>query len=253
MSTLWEGMLKQIVKEYQSFPASFLRQPTISKTTHPNVQDLAVLYYNDLMQGLFFKERILPGLKDGLVGQPFQFKLLPECSPLTIQHAYHLNLVHEHLGVFIPSSKISRVVEIGGGYGNLCRLIKQFGYAGTYTIVDFPEMLQLQQHYLKQHAVSQVEFVTLEESSLFLPSSEVSILIATFSVNEMPMESRKILEDQYNQYDYLFFAYNTAFDGINNIEYFNQLRSNLDPLFETQCIKDKYKNSWFMLCKKRVK
>jgi len=253
MSTLWEGMLKQIVKEYQAFPASFLRQPTISKTTHPNVQDLAALYYSDLTESSFFNEQILPGLKDGLVGQPFQFKQLPECSPLTIQHAYHLNLIREHLGIFIPSGQISRIVEIGGGYGNLCRLVKQFGYAGTYTIVDFPQMLQLQQHYLKQNAIAGIEFATLDESRLFLPSSDTSILIATFSVNEMPMESRKILEDQYNQYNYLFFAYNTAFDGINNIEYFNELQSKLDPFFETQLIKDKYKNSWFMLCKKRVK
>ncbi len=252
MTTLWEDMLQEFVKEYEKSPTDFLRQPTISKTVHPNCQALANEYYNEMMKSSFFKESILPGIQDSSIGNPFQFSVLPKCSPLSIQHAYHLNLIKERLGIFIPKEEISHIVEIGGGYGNLCRLVKNFGYEGRYIIVDFPEMLKIQQDYLFQNSIDNVEFLPLNMKQL-LPkeNTDTSILIATFSVNEMPMETRTSMEPYYTYYDYLFFAHNTFFDGINNIEYFSSLRSFLEPNFKIEYFKDKFKSSWFMLGKNK--
>ena len=91
MSTLWETMLQDFIKEYKSDPKNFLRMRTISKTVHPNQQPLAELYYNELMESEFFKENILPYMVDSIIGNPYQFRLLPQCSPLTVQHSYQLN------------------------------------------------------------------------------------------------------------------------------------------------------------------
>ena len=158
--TLWDQMLRSFIGEYKQHPANFLRQPTISNTVHPNCNALALLYYNDMLKDSFFNSQILPELSDSSIGHPFEFSILPRCSPLTIQHAYHLYLIKTHLGIFLPDDA-SHIVEIGGGYGNLCRLVKNFGYTGKYTIVDFPEMLTIQQEYLDKVAISDVDFSTL--------------------------------------------------------------------------------------------
>jgi putative sugar O-methyltransferase len=47
-----------------------------------------------------------------------------------------------------------RVVEIGGGYGGLARLICQFGKPSEYTIVDLPEALALSEMYLRRYELS---------------------------------------------------------------------------------------------------
>ena len=250
MSTKWEIMLKEIGKEYDSSPKTFLRQPTISKTVHPNVQNLASRYYTEMLSNPFFVKTILPKMKDSSIGTPFKFNTLPECSPLTVYHSYHLNLIKERLGVFVPTENISHIVEIGGGYGNLCRLIHEFGYSGKYTIADFPQMLKIQKKYLSQHNINDVTFSTLDMEILSPSPGDISILFATFSVNEMPMETRKKIEPYYNQYNYLFFAHNTAFDGINNMEYFKTLKSLLSNDFEIEYFKDTFKNSYFMVCKR---
>lgn len=246
--TLWETMLTEIVREYETHPDTFLRQPTISRTVHPGRQGPALYYFGEMSKDQFFIETLLPKMRDSSAGAPFRFKLLPQCSPLTVEHVYHLSVMREHFGAFVPDSDITQIVDIGGGYGNLCRLIHDYGYAGKYTIVDFPEMLGIQKTYLEQYGIKDVCYSTLDDMQR---PADVSLLIATFSVNEMPMESRKILEGCYNHFDYLFFVYNTEFDGINNIEYFNGLRSALESQFEIIHAKNPFQTCWSMACKNK--
>jgi hypothetical protein len=41
------------------------------------------------------------------------------------------------------------IVEFGGGYGSMCRLIYQAGYMGSYIIYDFAHLNLIQDYYLK--------------------------------------------------------------------------------------------------------
>ena len=65
------------------------------------------------------------------------------------------NIVHHAYSVFRFENATGHqfngddsVLEIGGGYGNFCRLLMKRGFAGSYTIYDLPEFLQLQEWYL---------------------------------------------------------------------------------------------------------
>ena len=161
-------------------------------------------------------------------------------------------MMKEKFGIFPPDGGIKHFLEIGGGYGNFCRIVKEFGYSGRYVIADLPEMHAIQRHFLvhalPERSVSDgIEFRTLTDVGI-LPEQGPSFLLATFSLNEMPLETRRTLEPHYSRFDYLFFVYNRAFDGVDNIAYFTELAETLSKKFRVQHFKDPHRRPWFLLC-----
>ena len=45
------------------------------------------------------------------------------------------------------------IVEFGGGYGSMCRLVRKLGFKGRYVIFDLRPILALQKYYLGLHGV----------------------------------------------------------------------------------------------------
>lgn len=248
----WDSLLSAVVRELNHEPMTFLRQPAISRTVHPNQQDLAHRYLSELRADQFFQRHILPRLHDVPMGDPWLCEFFPFASPITIQHAYYLNLMREHFGFFLPDNVVSHVVEVGGGYGNFCRIAKSFGFRGRYIILDLPEMQRMQRHYLS-HVFSEeqvsdfLEFGSIDTPT-FLPKAGPSLLMATFSLSEMPLDTRRQLEAYFRNFDYLFFAYNAAFDGVDNVLYFSTLADNLGVDYHVDQFADPHRRAWFLLC-----
>lgn len=253
MITTWDIMLQKIENEYKNHRTNFLRQPTISKTVHPNCTTLAKSYYVEMSKDPFCTENIFPLLNDSRVGNPFHFDLLKECSPVSITHSYQLYLLKKYANIFVPRDKISYIVELGGGYGHTCRMIMNYGYAGRYSIIDFPLMLAIQKDFLEQNNINNVEYHPLNMKLVQPKKDETSILFASFSVNEMPLEARQHIEPFYNQYDYLFFAHNSAFDEVDNVKYFTELKAKLSSDFNIDYFQDTHRGlrAWFMVCSKK--
>ncbi len=246
----WPRAAKEIAREFATRRKDFLRQPLITQTLHPACQGLSKACWEALRDNLFFKSVILNGLSESPVGNPYSFIEYPNLSPLTIQHAYYLNLLKAQLGIFLPID-MEHIVEIGGGYGNFCRLVKGFGYSGRYQIADLPQLSEIQRYYLKETiGVNGVEFLPLLPELLQPEPRSRSILLATFSLNEMPMEDRQCLEPYYKNYQYLFFAYNDRFGEVDNIAYFDRLRDDLAPFFEMTWFRLGLRRCWFLLCKR---
>ena len=160
-------------------------------------------------------------------------------------------MIAKHLGVSVIDNDVSSVVDIGGGYGNFCRIVHQLGYTGRYTIADFPLMLEIQEDYLSSNGILDVGFVPLDK----IGPQPKSILIATYSINEMPLETRRLIEPHYKSFDYLYFAHNNTFDGICNIQYFSNLKDMLEDDFEVDWITDEHRlkvgaDHRIMMCKK---
>ena len=245
--TLWDGFLEKIENEYRNHPADYLRQPTISKCLHPPGRRWFEGYFQELKEDF---SDVLARVVDGDVGRPLdEFDGL---SPVTVQHVHQLYMIAKHLGVSIIDNDISSVVDIGGGYGNFCRIARQLGYTGRYTIADFPLMLEIQKDYLSSNGMLDVDFVTLDK----IRPQPKSMLIAAYSINEMPLETRRLIEPHYRLFDYLYFVHNNAFDGICNIEYFSNLKDMLeDDGFEVDWITDEHRlkvgaDHRIMMCKK---
>ena len=248
--TLWDGFLETIEKEYRCHPTDYLRQPTISKCLHPTGCTWFEGYFQELKEDSVFSD-VLARVVDGDVGRPQRRDEFDGLCPVTVQHVHQLYMIARHLGISIIDNDISGVVDIGGGYGNFCRVAHQLGYTGRYTIADFPLMLEIQEDYLSSNGIFDVDFVSLDKIRM----QPNSILIATYSINEMPLETRRLIEPHYKSFDYLYFAHNNTFDGICNIEYFSNLKDMLEDDFEVDWIADEHRlevgaDHRVMMCKR---
>jgi len=253
----WDDYRVAIVEEFKLNPMSFLRQPVISRTVHPNQQSLAKAYLLDMTKDAFAREQILSRLHDIPIGDPYLCESFPLASPMSIQHAWYMLLMRKHLGMFLPHANLKHVLEFGGGYGNFCRLSCSFGYNGRYVIADLPEMHSIQSHFLT-HAHpgrmtdNPVELRVLGDSKM-LPVQGSSLFMATFSLNETLISLRSEVEPMFQYFDYLFFAYNRVFSGVDNVAYFDELSSRLSNQFEFTLVKDAYRPAWFLLGRRLVK
>ena len=251
----WDEFKVTIADEFRRSPTGFLRQPTIEGVIHPNAQALARAYFDELRADPFSLTEILPRLHDMPLGDPYLCSFFPFVSPLSMQHAYYLSMMKRCWGLFAPDGPMQHILEIGGGYGNFCRLMLEYGYTGRYVIADLPEMHWIQKYYLgrvlPRHAVDeQIIFRPLDSPDI-LPGEAGSLLVATFSVSEMPLATRQSIEDKYKQFDYVFISYTEAFDGIDNLGYFDSLAKSLRSDFNVRQIADSHRRAWFILCDRR--
>jgi len=254
--TQWDKYLVEIEREYREHPDDFLRQPTISRCLHPASIGWVRHYWNEIKGDQFFMCEVVPNIVDGAVGNPYRTSgEFGGLSPASITQVYVLYLMHKHWGLYAPDNDIQHILCVGGGYGSACKIYRELGYAGRYVIADFPLMLHIQRKFLADNKITNVEFELLNMPNL-LPDSR-SLLIATNSVSEMPLETRQEIEPHYKSFDYLFFSHNDYFDGIDNMEYFSGLKERLEKLFHVDWIEDSGRNkrfncsNWFMLCRKK--
>lgn len=84
--------------------------------------------------------------KNDEVGRPFVFSKtgLGVLSPSVVQYASQLWDIVRHL----KPKNLNRVVEVGGGYGGLARILSSQLGPKEYVLVDHPNVLALAQRYL---------------------------------------------------------------------------------------------------------
>jgi hypothetical protein len=75
------------------------------------------------------------------------------------------------------------IVEVGGGYGGQCKIIHDYIKPRSYTIVDLPDVLQLQKKYLDKFGI-EVNYTTKP------PITEVDLLISNYAYGELPVQER---------------------------------------------------------------
>ena len=100
---------------------------------------------------------------------------------------YQLRLMFTNLNYDCYNKTFApKTIEIGAGYGNLCRLFKCFFPITHYTIVDTPSMGRLSNHFLGQHKVS-FEFWTNEQISQ-MAGIPFDLFISSFCLSETPKD-----------------------------------------------------------------
>lgn len=106
------------------------------------------------------------------------------------------NLIHQayHLALWEITTKkrvedLERIVEFGGGYGAMCKIVRRLGFEGDYVIYDLPELSLIQRYYLSnlgiQADLSVVDGLTDIER---IPPGD--LMIGLYSLTEAPIALR---------------------------------------------------------------
>lgn len=146
---------------------------------------------------------------------------IADFEPYLIHQAYHL----ARWEATIESNILHResFIEIGGGFGAMYEVLDRFGWRGDYTIIDFPEMLLLQRYYLESRGIptDNIQFLTRPDSGL-----RADMLIALWSLSEMPIQERRELIESIKTHHGLF-AFQDTWEGADNREFFSELSSRI--------------------------
>jgi hypothetical protein len=171
----WELWRRDIKNNFsKNLPIYFLHNHIISKTM---VFGLRKYQKNKLLliESCFQNEYVKTMLRESFIGFPIISNLKYLSSENTIHQAFHLssyyNLTNKN---FVDSQ---RIVEWGGGYGCLARMVKKINPKCTYIIMDLPELSVLQYVYLSSiFGQNEVNFITknleIEEGKINLISSD---------------------------------------------------------------------------------
>lgn len=131
-----------------------------------------------------------------------------------IHQLYHLLRWQEITGKRIAD--MESIYEFGGGYGAMALAANRLGFRGKYYIYDLPEFALLQQWYLGQQGVNNVEWRQR------IVKQDVDMLIACYSLSETTIEQRDTVLNKVSADNYLF-LYSAKWEEYNNWEYFSEL------------------------------
>ncbi len=196
-----------------------------------NTRDLRFLRRSPLW------EKLRPALREPSLTNRQPFFAWPETSENAVRQAFHIAQFQRKTGAMPTDFDV--IVDFGGGYGSMARLIQGLGFRGTYIIFDWPEFLALQRFYLalaevsapievrpdalRAPTIAQVsDLEGLRRLLATLPASAKKLLIATWSLSEAPVPLRDEILSAVRPDAYLL-AYQHSFGGIPNRPYFDRV------------------------------
>jgi hypothetical protein len=155
-------------------------------------------------------------LNEDIAGSP---NLIPDTSTSgnLVHHAYHLLRFWQACGV--AASDFTQVTEIGAGYGSMARLLSRLAPSQpAITLVDLPEFSALQRYYL---SLVGVDAATVSADAV--KAANGGLLIATWSLSEMPRSDAEALLQRLGVFDAYLIAYQHQFGELDNAGFFRRL------------------------------
>jgi hypothetical protein len=176
-----------------------------------------------------------PAVEESPVGDPPRYPPYPASSGNLIHHAHHVARFEDSTGLRVQD--MSAVVEFGGGYGSMCRLLLNLGFRGRYWIYDLPLFSALQRYYLGSlgFTVTEPESYTGTDYAVHCvsdrqrlpahPSVETGrgrLFMATWSLSETPRDVREQLLPLVEDFDAFLIAYQFRFGEVDNVSFFRE-------------------------------
>ena len=167
----------------------------------------------------FFKKALVKNQ----VGCPPAYGLYPNTNGNTIHHLYSVSQI---VNSEVDLSDYDQIIEFGGGYGNMAWCIERLGFKGDYYIYDSSIMYILQKLFLESSEVRGIKFIENIDDirSISRQSGKKTLIIATWSISETPLEIRDVLFE--NPDNSLLIAFQKNFGNINNLDYFTRVKRN---------------------------
>lgn len=165
----------------------------------------------------------LPLLPEDQVGSP---RILPGTSSSAnlVHHAYHVLRFQQVTG--LRPIDFSSTVEVGAGHGSMCRLLYRLSLGRVHsTLLDLPEFSALQRYYLGLVGVP-AEIVS-DPAHVRPISDGRRLLVATWSLSEMPLSTRTEILTAVGPVDAYLFGFQEQFGETQNDAQFERLVTSL--------------------------
>lgn len=145
---LWKKYNARLEKAVLPYPPfSFLQDPTIMITMFATSGGKWLSSELSYLEGNLPKKKLVYLLEEEYVGDPLLLSSNYLTSHTSVHHLYHFIKYIKFSK--IDFNKINIIVEWGGGYGNLIRILKKFEQKKhTYIMIDTPLFCTLQWLYL---------------------------------------------------------------------------------------------------------
>lgn len=143
-------------------------------------EELGMKYYIEIKENNpNLLEHINKFTTNDLIGTPFlcyyDFKT---CSATTLRYMYVLS----DLILKFNSLDSIDIVEIGGGYGGQCKIIKDLFSPRKYVLADIPEALELQKKYLSKFDIDNIIFA---DEEYIKNIGNVDLIISNYALSEL--------------------------------------------------------------------
>ncbi len=219
-------------------PRGFLRWEVIRRTMCVDCAAYLGPELSLLMKSDAWETRWRQALVEVATGHPLPHWRYPRTSGNPIHHAYHLARCEEAPGTLPESSDI--VLEFGGGYGSMCRVLHNLGFKGRYIIFDLPEFSALQRYFLESigiraggaelfdstdvGAVCISDMAELARLLMRYPDGR-RLFVATWSISETPQSFRQQVLPLVADFSAFLIAYQAKFNEVDNVAFFEGWRS----------------------------
>ena len=164
--------------------------------------------------------------------------------------------------------RLNFVLEFGGGYGNMCKLFKQFKFKGKYVIFDLPCFCTLQKYYLKSHGYKILGFndflesktgITCisdyEELKIILKKNhfrENCLFVAMWSISEAPINLRKKILTLLGNFSFFLIAFQKEFEKIDNLRYFRKIQKEFKGVKWNEIVIKKPRRNYYLIGEHKI-
>ncbi len=226
-------------------PREFLSWDVISKTMFLAFSPYAVRELIHLKRQNNWNSRWKDALQESPVGRPAPFLLYPQTSANLIHDAYNLYAFQEATGL-VPE-QFHNILEFGGGYGSMCRLLFNLGFDGRYVVYDLQPFSDLQAYYLRSLGIpvlsknsfprseKGVALVSDEEGLLLSAepfTKQESLFIAAWSISETSLDVRRRFLPYAAECDAFLIAFQEQFGEMNNCQFFDRWQEETSDTIE---------------------
>jgi hypothetical protein len=210
-------------------PRAFLRWDVIIERMAVRHSPITPIELAALQARPDWESRWKPAIRESAAGHPFRYAEWPESSEPLIQTAYALSRLEMLAGR--PVTEWGTVIEFGGGFGSLCRLLRQLGHRGRHMIYDLPAFTLLQRYYLRSAGIMRddddrivltSELAELERHVAGLPEDAWAMFVACWSLSETPLELRARVRPLVERIGRYAIAYQERYGEVDNVDYFTR-------------------------------
>jgi putative sugar O-methyltransferase len=204
-------------------------------------EELGRFYYDHIQKvgKDIFNNYLSKFLENDSIGTPIQYSYDKiKISPTTLRYIKNsLDLSH-----FCSESKIEKIVEVGAGYGGLCKTLSVICDFEEYICVDLPSASKLQEKYLNHfpHLKNKVKFVSCDKLDEI---KNVDLFISNYALSELNLNAQSNYYNKIIKNSKMFYiTYNSIINDNNKNKFVQMLQNDVFKFNDTYVDYGQHKN-----------